>query len=260
MKFNSSQVPIDLFNVIEKQPVEKLIQAVLILVIGFTLIKISYKYIGKAVSKLKIDPVLHGVIKQTLKLILQTAVVYIAADSLDINLTGFTALFGTLGVAISLAAKDSIADVASGFIILLNKEFTVGDYVEIGKNIGTIQKLTLTYIRINTNDNRQVFLPNAFVAKSVIVNHSRENERRLEINIDIPASQDIDKAKRVIMDVVELSHLVLPEHSLELVVCDFKIDTTVLLLKVWTKTDDFLELKYFLLEQIKKSFQEQGIG
>lgn len=243
---------------IKSLPLEKFIKALLILVIGFTAIRIGYKYISTAISLSKIDPVLHGVIKQTVKITMQVIVILTALEALDITFTGLAAILGTLSLALSLAAKDSVADVASGLIILLNKEFTVGDYVEIGVNIGVIQKLTLTYIRINTKDNRQVFIPNAMVAKSVVVNHSREDKRRLDVEIEIPASDDIDDTKNIIMSVVSRSDLVLKGEDVEVVVSDFNTLVTILLLKVWTKTDDIQNLKYFLKENIKKELQNKS--
>lgn len=248
-----------LLQEITKLPFELFLKAVLILVVGFTAIRIGYRYLSKAVSKSRIDPVLHGVIKQTIKIALQVWVVLTAIESLGVVTTNFTTILGTLGLAVSLAAKDSIADVASGMVILVNKEFTVDDYVEIGAHVGTIQKLTLTYIRMNTKDNRQIFVPNAVVAKSVIINHSREEMRRLDIEIEVPASQDIDEIKRIVLDVVSTSDIVLQKHDTQVVVSDFKLNTTILLLKVWTKTDDYLDLKYCLNEGIRKALQNNSI-
>lgn len=254
LKKTGENDPGEMFETIKNQSFDNIIKAILILVVGFTFIRIVYRFISKAVSKSALDPVLHGIIKQAIKMALQVAVILAALDAVGINISGLTAIFGALGLAFSLAAKDSISDLASGITILINKEFTVGDYVTVGANDGTIQKVTLSYIMMNTKDNRQIYIPNSTVAKSIVINHSREEKRRIDINLEIASTENIDRAKGIIMEVVTKSNLVLLEDDPEIVVTNFTASTTTLMLRVWTKTEDQQKIKYYLYENIKKAF------
>ena len=189
------------------------VNAALVGVVGWLLIKFLLGFIAKFLKKTKIDPLLHTVILSVTKIALLVLLAISVLDKLGIPTTSIITSLGAVGLAISLAVKDSIATLAGGVVILVLKPFNLGDYVEIDGLGGTVREITMFNTVLNTPDNKRISLPNDSVYKAKVVNYSAEPNRRLDLVFTIGYNDDYDKAKALIEKVIRDCPLALDDPA-----------------------------------------------
>ena len=135
-----------------------------------------------------------------------------------VNVTALTTALGLGGLALSLAARDTIADAISGFVILVDRPFRIGDRIEI-QGVGTwgdVTDIGLRTTRIRTRDNRMVIVPNSVIGANQVVNYTYPDPRyRIETHVGIAYGTDIETARRVITEAVEKVEGVLPDKPVD---------------------------------------------
>ena len=160
----------------------------------------------------ELDPVLM-LITRVARIVLVVVALTILLSYFGINVTALTAALGIGGLALSLAAQDTLSDAISGFIILADRPYRVGDRIEI-QGVGTwgdVVEVGLRTTRIRTRDNRMVIVPNSIIGKNQIINYTYPDPRyRIETHVGIAYGTDIETARRVIVDAVRgLDHVLL---------------------------------------------------
>ena len=139
------------------------------------------------------------------KVIAALLAVTILLSYFGINITGLLTLLGLGGLAISLAAQDTIADAIAGFIILVDRPFRVGDRIEIEKvgTWGDVVDIGLRTTRIRTRDNRMVIVPNSIIGSNEVINYTYPDPRyRIQTHVDIAYGTDIEEARQIITKTV----------------------------------------------------------
>ena len=131
-----------------------------------------------------------------------------ALSQLGVNVLAALTGFGVVGIAIGFAAKDTLGNIISGFMIFWDKPFLVGDWIEVDDHYGQVQGITLRSTRIHTSDNYHIVVPNQTIINSVVINHHHARPVRVFAYFDVPYDADVDKAmmilKRVAKDFPEL--------------------------------------------------------
>jgi small-conductance mechanosensitive channel len=152
--------------------------------------------------------VLIPVVNRVAKAVILAIGFIIVLDRFGVNVTSLVAVLGIGGLALSLAAQDTLADAIAGFTILLDQPFLVGHRIEISElgTWGDVVEIGTRTTRIRTRDNRLVIIPNSTIAKSQVVNYTYPDPRyRVQIDIGIGYGMDIEKTRQIIIDTV--SHL-----------------------------------------------------
>jgi small-conductance mechanosensitive channel len=144
--------------------------------------------------------------------------VTILLDHFGVNVTALTAALGIGGLAISLAAKDTVADAIAGMIVLLDRPFRVGDRIEI-QGVGTwgdVTEVGLRTTRIRTRDNRMVIVPNSIISANQVINYSYPDPRyRVETHVDVPHGIDVETVRRLLIDTLTQVEGVLTEKPVD---------------------------------------------
>ena len=180
-----------------------LIAAVIILVAGFLITRVTLRIMGKGLNLKHVDPTIHKFLMSMVKVVMTVIIVVSALSAVKVPMSSIIAAIGTAGIAIGLALQDSLSNVAGGFVILFAKPFKCGDYVKIGTDEGTVDAISMLYTRLLTIDNKAVFIPNSNVAKSSVTNFTDEDRRRLEIRFAVSYRDDFRKAEKLIREVIE---------------------------------------------------------
>ena len=142
------------------------------------------------------------------------------------------------------------------------KPFRVGDYI-IESNYnheGTVKEITIFYTRLATLDNRSILLPNGTLADTSIVNATCAEKRRLEIKVNISYDSDIRKAKALLEGLMEEEERICKEDDHAVYVDALAESSVILGMRCWTKSSDFWNVRCNLLEEIKYSFDDNGIN
>lgn len=230
-----------------------------IILVGYIIISILCRFIRKALDKSKLDEVLHTFIINCIKIVLWIMVLITSLSYAGIPVSAFLAALGAAGVAVALALKDSLGNFAGGILIILSKPFKKGDYIEDYQTAGQVERIDLLYTTLLTYDNKVITIPNGKLANSTIVNYTRSENRRVDCAFSVTYQEDITKVKDILQAVAESNPTIYFEPAPQIGVArqgEGKIDLD---LKVWCKTQDYLDVKYYLEEQVKIAFDEADI-
>ncbi|MBQ3887254.1 MAG: mechanosensitive ion channel [Clostridia bacterium] len=236
-----------------------LISGLIIFVVGWWLTKLLCKLLLKAMTKGKADPTVATFLHSIINLALKTIVIICVLSTVGFDVTTIITTLGAAAVTIGLALKDSLSNVASGTLIILNKKFKIGDYLETEGLKGVVKKIDMMYTTLCTYDNKEVLIPNSRLTSNNIVNYFVQEERRIDLIIPISYSEDIDKARKVIMELIRHDDRVIQEKRNRVAVDKLNESSVDLSVWIWCRSADYWLLLEDMMESIKKSFDAHNI-
>ncbi len=235
------------------------VSALIILVGGWWLIKLSIKIMTRALKKGKADPTvisfLNSIVKTSLLIFLGVCVL----SALKFDVSTLIAAIGAATVTIGLALKDSLANVASGTLIIANKKFKTGDFIETEGIIGEVIKIEMMYTTLRTYDYKEVMIPNSRLTSNNIINHFALDTRRLEIPVPISYQEDVVKARNVIMEVIKNDERVLEEKNNNVIIDKFNESSVDLTVWIWCASEDYWNVLFDMREKIKSALTKAEI-
>ena len=239
----------------------KLIVAILMFIIGWWLTKLICKIMVKALNKTKADPTVVSFLKSVISAALKIMVIILVLATLGFDVTTIIAALGAAAITIGLALKDSLANVASGTLIILNKKFKIGDYLETEGLKGNVIGINMMYTTLCTYDNKIIQIPNSRLTNNNIVNYFVQDERRIDLIVPISYSSDIQKAREIIMKLMESNDMVIKRKDRRnRVAVDTLNESSVdLSVWIWCKSEDYWILMEDMKEGIKNSLDANNI-
>lgn len=235
--------------------------AIVLLIAGKIIIKYILKLCKKFFEKAKMELSIQKFLDSLLKIVLHVVLVIIICDQVGIDTASFIAVLGTLGVTIGLALQGSLSNFAGGVLILLLKPFRVGDYIidnGSGRE-GTVDRIDLFYTKLITADNKAISIPNGSLSNSAITNVTEFDQRRVDLAFGIGYADDIEKAKKLILEEANKDEAVLKEKDITVVVTELAPSQVTIALRVWCKTEDYWGVYSRLMENVKKSLDDSGV-
>ena len=144
-------------------------------------------------------------------------------------------------------------------MILIFKPFKIGDYIEVNDKEGTVKSITMFYTTITTFDNKVIQLPNGNLSNSNITNYTANKKRRIDIDISVSYDSNIDKVKKIITEVLSSNELILQEENNFVRLSKHADSALVFTVKAWTKTENYWDVYFDLMEDIKKVLDKNKI-
>lgn len=236
----------------------KLLIGFIVLLIVFKMINIISKRIKKRLENKHVDrtiaEVTNSILRKGLKII--ALIVFLGYVGIDTAAVG--SIIGAIGVAIGLAVQGSLSNFAGGIVILVMRPFKLGDYIVAQDVEGTVEEIKTFYTTLVTADNKVVMLPNGTLANDIIINLTRKNIRRVDNSFQIAYQEDVEKAKKIMLEICEQQSLILkdPEVAIRLFYQESGIELS---LRTWVKTDDYWDAYYYLNEAVKLAFDKHHI-
>ena len=237
----------------------KLIYVIIILIVGGKLIKLITKLITKGKGFNKLDKSVSSFLLSFIKAILNIILFITIAGIIGIPSTSIITLLGSAGVAIGLAMQGGLSNIAGGLIILIFKPFKVGDFIDTHVDSGTVKGISLFYTTLITPDNRIVSVPNGTLANSSSVNYSNEKERRLDIDLDVSYENSITDVKKSINNVINKEKRINKEKDVFVRITNYKESSICYTIRVWVLKEEYWDVKFDLLENIKLEFDKNKI-
>lgn len=185
--------------------------------------------------------------------------VLIIADMLNIPINSLIATFSVVGLAASLAIQDSLANLASGIMLLVTHPFKCGDYIEGAGTSGTVRSINFTHTVLLTPNNIIIHVPNKQIVGSVITNYSEQPKRRIEITFNVSYSADAERVKEIMRDAINAYSKILKDEPIFVRTTAYQSSGIDYTLRVWVRNEDYWDAYYDLLEGIKKDFDRNGI-
>ncbi len=224
------------------------------LAISVLILFILKKIITKALHRANASEKLVKVVINTLRTVIYTIVVLVILNAFEVPVTAIAAIISAVGLAFSLAVKDSLANFAEGLLLMITRPFKVGDSIETQGVSGTVQSIEIVYTRLLTPDNKTILIPNSEVAGAKIINLSSQPTRRLELIFLIGHQQDVSKAKQIILETVLANPLSHKDPNPVVCILSYKQNGIELGVRVWTNTgDDYSHLETDLKEDIQQA-------
>ena len=238
----------------------RLLYAVLIIFIGRWVVKLLLKIIKSALEKTTVEETVRIFVANLLNTLLMVIIFIAAIKQLGIETTSIIAMLGAAGLAIGLALQGSLANFAAGILIVMFRPYKVGDYIEAGSVAGTVLDIQIFSTVLKTPDNKVVVIPNGTIMDSSITNYTGQATRRVDIVASCGYEDDIDKVKEVLKDILEQDDRILAEPESRIAVSELADNSINFIVRPWVNSSDVLSVKYSILEQIKKRFDEEGIS
>lgn len=238
----------------------KLISALIILFIGSKLIKFCKKWIKNSPRLDKVDMGVRTFLGSFLGIALYAVLFISTAMILGIPTTSFVTALASCGVAIGLALQGALGNVAGGIMILIFKPFKVGDYITTSSTSGTVSNITIMYTMLTTPDNKVITIPNGTLTNSVIENYSAVEKRRVDINFTTAYDCDIDTVKNILLDVAQSHQMVHKDPAPFARLTNHGDSALEYTLRIWCNAENYWDVKFDLLETVKKEFDKQGIS
>lgn len=236
----------------------KVMSALLILIGGIVAVRIIMTILNKFLEASKLEKAAHTLIKSLVRVVLFLLLGLMAADALGIDVTGIIALASVLTLSVSLALQNALANVFGGCTLLYTAPFHSGDFVDIGAESGTVVEIGMTYTKLQTPDNKMISIPNSTVVAGDIVNYSITGTRR----VDIPVTAVYTESSQKVLDALIQAGThdkVLLDPTPVAVIDNYGDSTIRYVLRVWTKTADYWDVRNAVMLNIKSIFEAQGI-
>ena len=233
---------------------------VIFLSIGWKVINKTLKRIRRILESKNADQTITRFLDNVMNVTLKTVLIIIILQYIGVNLTGLTTIVASAGVALSLALKGSLANLAGGVIILVARPFNVGDFIETTEHSGVVEKISIFYTYLVTFDNKQILIPNGILTDSSIVNYSSKEIRRVDLTFSVSYEEDVIRVKNVLINILKKNELVLEEPEFFVGISMHGDSAINFFVKAWCKTEDYWTVYYDLLETVKIKFDEEGIS
>ncbi len=238
----------------------KIIEAVVILWIGFKIINMLVKALKKGRLFNKMEKSLQSFLLSFIVAALKIVLFISIASFLGVPMTSLITLLGSAAVAIGLALQGGLSNLAGGVMILFFKPFKVGDFVDTHVDSGTVSEISLFYTTLQTVDNRIIMLPNGNLVNNPIINYSKLKERRLDLTISVDYSSDIEKVKKVITETIEKDERILKDKDVFVRLNEMADSSLNFVVRVWVSSPDYWNVHFDLKENIKKALDKNNIS
>lgn len=239
----------------------KALVALLIIIIGFWLAGKLAKMLNKRMRKRGLDDTTANFLSSLLSVGFKILVIMAAADQVGVAVTGFIAILGAMAFAVGLALQGTLGHFASGVLLLIFRPYKVGDLVTIGGGMtGVVLEIAIFNTVLSTPDNRRIIIPNGQVTNNPITNINGQGTLGVDLTFGIGYTDDIDKAREIILRVAAACPTVIDVPATGVVVKELADSSVNLATRPFCNSGDSLATRFYMIENVKKAFDAEGIS
>lgn len=226
---------------------------------AFKIARVTERRVRDNLERREVDTALSRFFASAVRWTILLAAVIACLGVFGIETTSFAAVLGAAGIAIGLAFQGTLSNFSAGVMVLTFRPFTIGDYVNIAGNAGTVKEIGLFVTELDTVDNRRVLVPNSKVIGDVIVNFTHNKVRRVDIDVGVAYSDDLDKTRAILDKAAsevpgrdaELGHVIFLK-SLGASSVDWQV-------RVWCKSEDYWKVWDETTRRAKQALDKAGL-
>ena len=252
----------DIFSMLIEWGVEiaaKIAIALAIYFIGRWLIGRFVKVVNKICDKRGVEVSLQRFFNNMIKVVFYICLVLTVVGVLGIDTTSLIAMFASASLAIGMALSGTMQNFAGGVMILLLRPYRIGDYVEAQGQAGTIKEITLFNTVITTADNKIIYVPNSTISTGIINNYSQAATRRIDWNITISYGDDVEVARRVLMQLMTEDKRVKQDPAPVVYLTSLGSDAVNISARAWVDNADYWGVFFELNERIYNELPKHGL-
>lgn len=238
-----------------------IIVALIVLFAGFIVVKVLTGSIEDWMIKSGLTQILAGFITRVVSIILYIFVVLISLSFLGLEMGAvLVSVSVVLGFVLGFALRDTLSNIAAGFMLAITSPFKKGDYVTVNGESGTIQGVGISVTSLDTPDNKRIVIPNGEIWGGNITNFSKHSTRRVDMEVGVGYDDDLDKVIRVTMELLEKDERVLSEPKPRVAVKEMADSAIILIVRPWVKKEDYWDFYYDFQKTAKQKYDEEGIS
>ena len=237
----------------------RVLVAIVFLFIGIKISKVISKRIVKSKGMMRLNKTIRAFLGHIIAGLFYVVVALITVMILGLELSAFSAALASVGLAIGLALQGGLSNIAGGVMVVAFKPFEVGDYVETSGVGGTVTDIGIFYTTLTTPDNKKVVIPNGTVSNAVVTNYSTHETRRIDFDFTISYTADIDVAKKVLYACAQADERILLDPAAKVMITSHNDSSIGIRLRVWVKSEDYWDVNFAVMEQVKRSFDQFGV-
>ena len=232
---------------------------------AFLVLLVIYKVIDKTLQRVLdhsrgIDAGLHSLLQKSYRVVAYVFIGAIVLGQMGINVTALVAGLSIAGIAVGFAARDSLENFISGVTILVDQPFRVGDYIVVEDEYGKVIEITLRSTRIQTVRNEVMVLPNTQMITQRVVNHTKQNTLRIDIEFGIAYKEYPKEAREVVLPLLEDDDRVLSTPDPTVVVTAMADSSVNMVLRFYiTDPSQELAVRWEYTEKVREALREADI-
>jgi small conductance mechanosensitive channel len=238
----------------------RVITAIVIFFIGKWVVALVVSGLKKAMQKGDVDTTLRRFVANLVRMVLMLFVIIAAINHLGIQTASLIAVLGAAGLAVGLALQGSLSNFAAGVLIVLFRPYKVGDWIEGAGVSGSVEEVQILTTVLKTGDNKRVIIPNSQIMGSTITNYSANPTRRVDLVVGVSYSDDLDKVRKELEDLVATDERILKDPAPTIAVSELADSSVNFVLRPWVNTADYWAVYFDLTERVKKRFDEVGVS
>lgn len=238
----------------------KVIAAVVILFLGRIAAGVVRSLLRKVMEKSNVDATLISFVTSVAYVGMMAFIVIAALGKLGMQTASFVAVLGAAGLAIGLALQGSLANFASGVLMIIFKPIKVSDYIDAGGSSGVVKEIGIFTTELTSVDNKRIIIPNAHLTGSNIINYSAEETRRVDLVAGVSYNDDLDKVRTVLEGILASDERILKDPEPTIGVLELGDSSVNFAVRPWVKTADYWDVFFAIQEKIKKQFDAEGIS
>ena len=233
--------------------------AVVVLVVGHYLVKLLNYLLARFLERRKVEISVQTFVKSFVAILLQVLLIIAVVGALGVNTASLAALLASFGVAVGMALSGNLQNFAGGLIILFLKPYKVGDWIEAQNIAGTVQSIQIFHTILLTPDGQQVYVPNGQMSSGSITNYTHTPTRRAEWVVGIEYGEDVDRARKVVLELLGNEARILAEPEAEVWVKELNSSSVDLTIRAWVANTDYWNVMFSMREKIYERFNAEGI-
>lgn len=238
-----------------------IVQFVLIIVIFFLLSAVAGKAAQKALSRsTRVSSLLREFLVISARRLVLFIGLFVGLAALEINIGPVLAIIGAAGFVIAFALQNSLSNFASGILMLIYRPFDVSDMINVAGVLGKVESMNLLSTQLRTPDNQQIIVPNNSVWGDVITNVTGITERRVDMVFGIGYSDDIDKAQKILEDIVNAHEHVLKDPEPVVKLHELADSSVNFICRPWVKPEHYWDVYWDITQQVKRRFDAEGVS
>lgn len=249
---------LDFEKYVNPATIEKFIRIVFILVIGASSIQLIAFMLRRSLRK-QLSRQRMMLITRTVIYTGYTGLVLIVVKEFNYDLTALFGAAGVVGIVIGVASQTSIGNIISGLFLVSEKSFELGDVIRIGDKTGTVYAIDLLSVKIKTADNLLIRIPNQTVISTELVNITKFPIRRLDFQVGVAYKEDLAKVKSLLEGIARANPLCLEEPEPVVIFQTFGASSIDITFGVWFEKQNFMAVKNSVFQEIKATFDHEGI-
>ncbi len=238
----------------------KILLALLTLIIGLWLISRLSKLLHRIFELRSFEQTLQMFLIQFISIVLKVLLFISVITMIGVQMTSFIALLGAAGIAFGMALSGTLQNFAGGVMLLIFKPFKVGDYIEAQGHAGTVKEMQIFHTILNTPDKKTIFIPNGGLSSGSLINYSDEPRRRVDWTFGISYTDNIDRAREVILEVLNSDDRIIQDPQPFVGVISLGDSSVNLVTRAWVDAINYWDVFFDMNERIKKEFDKKGIS